>query len=319
MMLSEVTLTVVICVFNEEENIPHLYNALTESLVDFTYEIILVNDGSTDNTLKEIQKIRDERVKLINFTRNYGQSSALKAGIDYATGDYIVTMDGDLQNDPSDIPMMVQKAIAEDFDLVAGVRAKRKDGALLRKIPSKIANRLIKKTTGTSFKDLGCALKVIKADIAKKLGIYGELHRFISILAVFEGANFTQVDVKHHERKFGKSKYGLGRTFKVLSDLFLMLFLKKYIQRPIHLFGKYGAILFLLGLCINFYLLVIKLMGEEIGGRPLLILGVLLLLSGIQLVTVGLVAELQMRTYFESQEKKPYNVKGIYQGGEKIV
>ena len=311
-------ISIVVSLFNEEENIPHLYKALTESLTDLTYEIILVNDGSTDGTLKEIQQIKDERVKLINFTRNYGQSSALKAGIDYATGDYIVTMDGDLQNDPSDIPMMVQKAIEEDYDLVAGVRAKRKDGALLRKIPSKIANRLIKKTTGTSFKDLGCALKVIKSDIAKKLGIYGELHRFISILAVFEGARFTQVDVKHHERKFGKSKYGLGRTFKVLSDLFLMLFLKKYIQRPIHLFGKYGVILFVLGGCINFYLLVIKLMGEEIGGRPLLILGALLLLSGIQLVTVGLVAELQMRTYFESQEKKPYNVKDIYHGGEKV-
>jgi len=318
-MISYPFLSIVICVFNEEENIPHLYKALTENLTELTYEIILVNDGSTDGTLKEIQKIKDGRIKLINFTRNYGQSSALKAGIDYATGDYIVTMDGDLQNDPSDIPMMVQKAIDEDIDLVAGVRAKRKDGALLRKIPSKIANRLIKKTTGTSFKDLGCALKVIKTDIAKKLGIYGELHRFISILAVFEGARFTQVDVKHHERKFGKSKYGLGRTFKVLSDLFLMLFLKKYIQRPIHLFGKYGVILFVLGVCINFYLLVIKLMGEQIGGRPLLILGALLLLSGIQLVTVGLVAELQMRTYFESQEKKPYNVKDIYQGGEKKV
>jgi len=317
--MSTVKLSIVIPIFNEENTIRLLYESITKYLSSFEYELIFINDGSLDETKNEIIKINDKHVKLINFSRNFGQSSALKAGIDYASGDYIITMDGDMQNDPSDIPMMVQKAIKEDYDLVAGVRANRKDGALLRKIPSKIANRLIKKTTKTDFKDLGCALKVIKADMAKKLGIYGELHRFISILAVFEGARFTQVNVKHHERKFGKSKYGLDRTFKVLCDLFLMLFLKKYIQRPIHLFGKYGAIMSILGILINLYLVGVKLiLNQDIGNRPLLFLGGLLITSGFQLITVGLVAELQMRTYFESQEKKPYNIKSLFIGGDKV-
>lgn len=316
--MSNPLISVVIAVYNEEENIPLLYEKVVEAIDHIDFELILVNDGSTDGTLNEILKIKDKRVKLVNFRRNYGQSPGLMAGIDQAKGKYIVTMDGDLQNDPTDIPMMLEKAQKEGYDLVTGVRAKRKDGMFLRKIPSKIANRIIQRSTGTRFKDLGCAIKVIDTDIAKNLGLYGELHRFVSILAMYQGARVAQVDVKHHSRQFGQSKYGLGRTFKVISDLFLMLFLKKYIQRPIHLFGKYGLAMFSVGLLINLYLLVLKIMGNDIGGRPILILGVLLILSGIQFVTVGLVAELQMRTYYESQDKRPYTVRNVFVGGDEV-
>ncbi|MFK7899698.1 MAG: glycosyltransferase family 2 protein [Cyclobacteriaceae bacterium] len=319
MDVKNIKLSVVVAVYNEEENISLLHQKVSEALVGYNYELVLVNDGSSDDTLGEIIKIKDDKVKLVNFRRNYGQSPALMAGIDLADGEYVVTMDGDLQNDPTDIPMMFDKAVNENYDLVTGIRAKRKDGFILRKLPSKIANRLIQKSTGTKIKDLGCAIKVIKSDIAKNLGLYGEMHRFVSILAMYQGARVAQVDVKHHARQFGESKYGLGRTFKVISDLFLMLFLKKYIQRPIHLFGKYGLILFVIGMVINFYLLGIKIIGEEIGGRPILLLGVLLVISGIQLITVGLIAELQMRTYYESQDKKPYTIRNVYVGGEKTA
>jgi glycosyltransferase involved in cell wall biosynthesis len=247
----------------------------------------------------------------VELKKNYGQSLALMAGIDYAQGEYIATMDGDLQNDPSDLPRMLKIAEEEGFDMVAGNRANRKDGMVLRKIPSRIANYIIRSTTDVHLKDYGCALKVLKADLAKDLGLYGELHRFVPVLAHLEGARITQVDVKHHARQFGKSKYGLSRTFKVVSDLLLMLFFKKYMQKPMHLFGNAGVFLFVSGLLINLYLLVLKLMGEDIWGRPLIILGMMLLFGGIQFITIGIVVEIQMRTYFESQQKKPYKVRRV--------
>ncbi len=309
--MSTIKLSVVVCVYNEEENIKPQIQRIAEAMEGYEYEMVFVDDGSKDNTLKELYSVEHPRLRVVELKKNYGQSLALMAGIDYAQGEYIATMDGDLQNDPSDLPRMLKIAEEEGFDMVAGNRANRQDGMVLRKIPSRIANYIIRSTTDVHLKDYGCALKVLKADLAKDLGLYGELHRFVPVLAHLEGARLTQVDVKHHARQFGKSKYGLSRTFKVISDLLLMLFFKKYMQKPMHLFGNAGVILFASGLLINLYLLVLKLMGEDIWGRPLIILGMMLLFGGIQFITIGIVVEIQMRTYFESQQKKPYKVRRV--------
>ena len=311
-------LSVVITVYNEEDNIQPLLQATYAALSGMDYEVILVEDGSTDRTVAEVKKYANTRTKLVIFNRNYGQTTALAAGIDQATGEYIATMDGDLQNDPTDLPGMLQKAIDEEWDVVAGRRANRKDGFVLRKIPSKIANWIIRNSTNVHLKDYGCTLRVYKADIAQNMGLYGELHRFIPVLAKQEGAKMTEVDVKHHPRIHGTSKYGLSRTFKVMADLILMLFFQKYFQRPIHLFGGLGLLAFLLGGIINVYLLVLKIMGEDIWGRPILILGFMLILAGIQLITTGIIAEIIVRTYFESQDKKTYRVKALYTGEQEV-
>jgi glycosyltransferase involved in cell wall biosynthesis len=305
-------LSVVIAVYNEELNVKPLTEQITEALQGYDFEIIFVDDGSTDDTIPNLKAIDNKALKIIEFRKNYGQSLALMAGIDHADGDYIITLDGDLQNDPSDIPMMLKMAQEGDWDLVAGIRKKRQDGMLLRKIPSKIANWIIRQASGVKMKDYGCALKIFKSEIAKDLGLYGELHRFMPVLAVLEGANMTQVDVKHHARQFGVSKYGLGRTFKVISDLLLMIFLKRYMQKPMHLFGNWGVGLFSIGVLINLYVGFLKLQGQDIWGKPLLILGLMLVLGGIQLITIGIVVEIMMRTYFESQQKRPYKVRNIF-------
>lgn len=309
--MSAIKLSVVVCVYNEEENIKPQIQRIADALEGYAYEMVFVDDGSKDNTLKELYSVEHPRLRIVELKKNYGQSLALMAGIDYAQGEYIATMDGDLQNDPTDLPRMLKIAEEEGFDMVAGNRANRQDGVVLRKIPSRIANYIIRSTTDVHLKDYGCALKVLKADLAKDLGLYGELHRFVPVLAHLEGARITQIDVKHHARQFGKSKYGLSRTFKVMSDLLLMLFFKKYMQKPMHLFGNVGVALFMIGLLINAYLLVLKLMGQDIWGRPIIILGMMLLFGGIQFITIGIVVEIQMRTYFESQQKKPYKVRNV--------
>ena len=308
-------LSVVVTVYNEQLNIKPLVGQLATALEGLNYEIVYVDDGSTDDTLKELYHIRHPRLKVVEFRKNYGQSLALMAGIEQAEGEFIATMDGDLQNDPSDIPRMLQLAEEGNYDMVAGERANRKDGMFLRKIPSRIANFIIRKTSGVHLRDYGCALRVFRADIAKDMGIYGELHRFIPVLAHLEGARITQVPVRHHAREHGQSKYGLNRTFKVISDLLLMLFLKKYMQKPMHLFGNTGVILFAIGALINLYLIVLKILGQDIWGKPLLILGLMLVIAGIQLVTIGIVIEIQMRTYFESQQKRPYKIRKVVKGG----
>lgn len=312
--MSKPLISVVITVYNEEDNIKPLLQATYSALEEIDYEVILVEDGSTDRTVTEVKKYANNRTKLIIFNRNYGQTTALAAGIDMAIGEYIATMDGDLQNDPTDIPVMLKKAMDEEWDVVAGRRAKRKDGFVLRKIPSKIANYVIRNTTKVYLNDYGCTLRVYKAEIAQGMGLYGELHRFIPVLAKQQGARMTEVDVKHHARIHGESKYGLSRTFKVMSDLILMLFFQKYFQRPIHLFGGIGLLAFLIGFLINVYLLILKVVGEDIWGRPIMILGFILVLGGIQFITTGIIAEIIVRTYFESQDKKTYTVKSVYQG-----
>jgi glycosyltransferase involved in cell wall biosynthesis len=297
---------------NEEDNVRPMIDAVNAALQDYDYELIFVDDGSTDQTRQRIREALTPRIKLIELRKNYGQSTAMAAGIDHCTGEFITMLDGDLQNDPSDIPMMLEKLKAEEWDVVAGNRAKRQDGMVLRKIPSKIANALIRRWTGVYIKDYGCTLKVFRAEIAQEMGLYGELHRFIPVLAAMQGARITQVDVKHHARRFGKSKYGIGRTTRVMSDLITMVFFRKYIQRPMHLFGGLGFLSLFLGVLINVYLLVLKIMGHEIGGRPLLIAGMVFLLGGIQLITIGIVAEVSIRNYFEGTGRKTYNIRKVW-------
>ncbi|MTB52740.1 glycosyltransferase family 2 protein [Lewinella sp. W8] len=307
-------LSIVVTVYNERENIRPLIDRINNALTGMDYEIVYVDDGSTDGTLQELKSIDDPRLVVVEFRKNYGQSLALMAGIDVARGQFIATMDGDLQNDPLDIPDMLALVRDGDWDLVVGERVNRQDGMLLRKVPSRIANWIIRNLSGVHLRDYGCALKVFRSEIAKDMGIYGELHRFISVLASLEGARITQIPVRHHARQFGTSKYGLGRTFKVVSDLLLMLFFKKYLQRPMHLFAQAGLALFGIGLLINVYLLVLKVMGQDVWGRPILILGAILVLGGIQLITVGLIVEVLMRTYYESQDKRPYRIRHIKRG-----
>lgn len=303
-------LSIIIPVYNEEGNIVLLTKAIEDALKGYSYEIIYIDDYSTDNTRNDVKDMKNPNVVLIEMKKNYGQSSALQAGIDYAKGEFIITMDGDMQNDPSDIPNMLDLLIKGDWDIVTGIRQKRKD-SLIRTFPSKIANYIIGKTTKLNIKDHGCALKIFTKETAKELKLYGELHRFITLLAHINGARITEVKVKHHSRKYGESKYGLGRTFKVVNDLLLILFQRKYLQKPIYLFGNIGIFLFTIGVFINIYLLILKVLGNEIGNRPLLILGVLMVLVGVQLFTIGIVTDLLMKTYYESQDKKPFNIRKI--------
>ncbi len=309
-------LSIVIPVYNEAGNVGLLTQSIENALKGYKYEIIYIDDFSTDTTRQEIAALKNPNVVLIELKRNYGQSSALAAGIEHAKGDYVVTMDGDMQNDPTDIPNMLELAVKEDWDLVTGIRAKRQD-SFLKKLPSKIANTIIRKSTKLHITDAGCALKVMTAETAKGIPLYGELHRFIALNAHIDGARITEIPVKHHARKHGVSKYGLGRTFKVMNDLLLILFQRKYLQKPLYLFGNMGMVFFGLGMLINCYLLVLKFMGEDIGTRPLLFLGILLILVGIQFFTIGIVTDLLMRTYYESQNKTPYNIKRISTFGKK--
>ena len=312
--ITDALLSIVVPLYNEDENVVLLTQKIHESLAGYNYQIIYIDDFSTDNTRKVIKNMDDNKVHLIELKKNYGQSLALAAGLDYAEGEYIITMDGDLQNDPSDIPQMLEYAVNDEFDLVTGIRQKRKD-TLVKKILSKIANFLARKVTKLKIKDNGCALKVFTRDIAKDLNLYGEMHRFITLLAHLEGAQIKQVPVKHHARNAGVSKYGLERVFKVVADMMLLLFIRKYFQRPIHLFGIFGFLMIFLGVLINIYLLIVKWgFGEDIGTRPLLIFGLMFILAGIQVFTIGIVMELLIRTYYESQKKRPYRIKKVTVG-----
>lgn len=315
-------LSVVVPIYNEEKSVPILIEEISAALRDHDFELILVDDGSTDRSIEVANTIAENQhlpyIKVIEFSRNYGQTSAMAAGIDSADGDYIITMDGDLQNDPSDILRMIKKLEDDDLDIVAGNRANRRDGMVLRKIPSRIANKLIRKMSNVHIKDYGCTLKVFKREFAKKLDLYGELHRFIPILGNLHGAKIGQIDVKHHSRKYGTSKYGIGRTFRVVSDLMLMFFLIKYRQKPMHLFGSIGMLCFGSGGLIALYLLVQKVQGFDIGSRPLFYVGILLFIMAVQFITAGFIAELVMRTYYGNSNQKPYTIRREFKGGKEI-
>jgi glycosyltransferase involved in cell wall biosynthesis len=304
-------LSIIITLFNEEKNIKPLAESIISALGNIDYEVIMVDDGSVDNTIKEIRQINDNRFRLIQFTKNFGQSVAMNAGIDHAEGLYIALMDGDLQNDPADIPLMLNILKSEDWDVVAGNRKNRKDGFILRKLPSHLANALIRHYTGIRIKDYGCTLKLFKKGIAKNLNLYGELHRFIPVLAVLQGARITQVDVQHHPRRFGSSKYGINRTINVTSDLILILFFQRYLRKPMHLFGGMGLILLFPGSGILLYLFIIKILGNDIWGKPLLMLGILLVIVGVLLIMMGIMTELLIRIYYGTGNRKLYTVKEI--------
>ncbi len=305
-------ISVVIPAYNEEENIPILYEKLKGVLEKLgkDYEVIFVDDGSVDRTWERLKKIaeKDQRVKLIRFKKNYGQTAAMYAGFQHASGEVIITLDADLQNDSEDIPNLLEK-LQEGYDIVSGWRKGRKDPFLSRRLPSMIANWIISKVTGVELHDYGCTLKAYRADIIKKLELYGDMHRFLPALTKRLGARITEIPVRHHPRLYGKSKYGIGRTVRVILDIFLVKFLNEYINKPMYIFGTFGFILLSLGLIALFYLFFVKLfLDQDIGRRPLLILSVLFVLAGIQLISTGIIAELLVRIYYRTREDKPFVV-----------
>ena len=305
-------LSLVIPIFNEEDSIIILNEKIFKALKGYNFEIIYVDDSSSDSSREVIKSINRKKVILVELSKNYGQSLALAAGFDIAKGDYIITLDGDLQNDPNDILPMLNKAVEGDWDIVTGIRVKRKD-SIIKIIPSRIANFIIRTLTRLNISDQGCALKVFKKETAKSLNLYGEMHRFINLAAYLDGARITEVPVRHNPRKFGYSKYGLGRIFKVINDLLLILFQKKFLQKPIYFFGSIGIIIFSTGSILSLYFFVIRIMGQDIWGRPLLILSIMLVIIGIQIFSIGITYDLMMKTYYESQNKKPYKIRKIHQ------
>jgi len=308
-------LSIVIPICNESPNIPELYRELTATLERWghSYEILMIDDGSTDDSFDQLTRLqeRDDRLRIIRFRRNFGQTAAFAAGFAYARGRLIVTSDGDLQNDPTDISMMVTK-VAEGYDIVCGWRKHRHDNWMMRRLPSMIANRLISAATGVRLHDYGCSLKVFRAEVVKPLRLYGEMHRFLPAIASEMGVKIAEVVVNHRARRHGRSKYGLDRTVRVILDLLTVKFLLSYSTRPLQIFGLVGILMALLGLGISGWLAYLRLFAyESIANRPLLLFGILLVFTGVQLVTLGLLAEMQARTYHESQNKPTYAIREI--------
>ncbi len=310
-------LSIVLPIYNEVESLPHLLNELVSALegTGQSFEIVCIDDGSRDGSFAELKKLRaqDERVRVVQFRRNFGQTAAFAAGFDRAQGDIIITMDADLQNDPADIPKLLAK-IDEGYDVVSGWRVERwKEGVaslITRKIPSATANWLISTGTGVYLHDYGCALKAYRHDVIKNINLYGDLHRFIPAIASYYGVTVAEVPVNYRSRQFGTSKYGLGRITRVLLDLMTVRFLLSYSTRPIQIFGSMGILAFGLGVVIGIYLSFVKLAyGVALTERPLLLLAILLVMIGVQFVTMGLLGELIVRTYHESQGKPIYTVR----------
>ena len=309
----DLELSVVIPIYNEAGNIEKLYDELTAALEDIgrDYEIIAINDGSVDRSYQMLNALqaRDSRWHVIHFRRNFGQTAAMAAGFDAARGEIVVTIDADLQNDPRDIEPILDK-FAEGYDIVSGWRQNRKEPLFLRRIPSIIANRLISRTTGIRLHDYGCTLKAYHFDVVKSVRLYGELHRFIPALASQMGVRVAEVPVKDRARRWGSSKYGFSRTFKVILDLIAVMFLLSYFNRPLYVFGAAGFIVGSVGTLLGLYLTVFKLLTEnKIGDRPLLQLAVLLMVLGVQFISTGIVADMIMRTYHESQRKPIYFIR----------
>lgn len=311
-------LSVVIPVYNEEESVTHLVEELHAALdpTGLTFELVLVDDGSSDRTWPIMLGLadRDPSLHLVQFRRNFGQTAAMQAGLDAARGKNIVTMDADLQNDPADIPAMLQK-LDEGYDLVAGWRKYRKDPFINRKLPSMIANRLISIATKVKLHDYGCTLKAMTSDVGKELRLYGEMHRFIPAVASWVGARILELPVNHRARRFGSSKYGIGRTLRVVLDLITVRFIQSYLTRPMQVFGLAGLFNLGAGMALCTYLAVMKIAYHvRLSDRPLLLLGVLLIVVGLQLLSLGLVADVVSRTYHESQDKRPYYVRSTRVG-----
>jgi glycosyltransferase involved in cell wall biosynthesis len=300
--------SIVAPLYNEEENIEPLYEAL-KSVMDAEakdYELLFVDDGSTDRTLQLLEQLAqvDPKVKVLSFRRNFGQTAAFAAGFDHAKGDVIITIDADLQNDPKDIPKLL--SLIGEYDIVSGWRRNRKDPFIRRRLPSMIANWLISRVTGVKLHDYGCSLKAYKADVVRNINLYGEMHRFIPAVASWYGIKLAEVEVTHYPRRYGSSRYGISRTIRVILDLITVKFLQSFSTRPLQAFGPIGLLCGLAGFAISIYLTVLKLSGQSIGSRPLLLLGVLLIIVGIQLIGMGLIGEMLVRVYHESQKKPIY-------------
>lgn len=313
------SVSIIVPIFNEVENIPHLYNRLLpvmNSLKD-RVELILVDDGSTDGSAAELKRLtdRDDRVVVVEFRRNYGQTAAMQAGFEQATGDYIVTLDGDLQNEPDDIPLLLAK-LDEGFDLVHGWRKNRHDEWLTRKLPSRLANHLISRVTKFPIHDLGCTLKAMRKEIADDLELYGEMHRFIPILAHWRGAKCAEVVTRHHARQFGKTKYGLSRTTRVVLDLITVKFMLDYASSPMKLFGKMGLRFFAAGSVMLAATLGMKVAsGFDMTGNPLLLLGVMMCIVSVQLISLGLLGEVSTRIYYSREQRRPFAIRKVLKSG----
>jgi len=319
--ISTPEISVVIPLYNEEESVVALHAAVSQSLSTYgrPYEIVIVDDGSSDGSFALLADLAagDEHLRVVRLRRNFGQTAAFSAGFDHALGNVIITMDADLQNDPADIPLLMAK-INEGYDIVSGWRKDRQDRLLDRRLPSILANRLISNVTDVQLHDYGCSLKAYRSDVLHEVNLYGELHRFIPALASQIGAKITEVPVNHRARQFGTSKYGIGRTIRVVLDLITVWFLGAYATRPLQVFGGAGLLFSGLGLALGIYLSIVKLIGgEDIGGRPLLILVALLIMVGVQLITMGLIAEMITRTYHESQSKPIYVVREVLRSEDK--
>jgi glycosyltransferase involved in cell wall biosynthesis len=306
--------SIVIPVYNEEENLPDLVARVGEAMVGsgFSFELICVDDGSRDRSAHVLRDLAAQTSWLHPryLMRNYGQTAALQAGFDAVSGRYTVTLDGDLQNDPLDIPELIRTLEARaDISMISGWRKERQDAALNRKLPSMLANRLISWATGVQLHDYGCALKAYRTELVRRIRLYGELHRFIPVLAAEAGAKIIEVPVRHHARTKGQSKYGIDRTFRVVLDLLLMKFMLRYLHRPLHAFGGVGLWMLVPGVGMLGYLTVLKIMGESIGGRPLLLLGIMLVLMGAQLIAMGLLGEILIRIYHEPEGRDQYRLR----------
>ena len=307
-------ISIIIPVFNESESIGYLLdevlNVMSSNKLNF--EIVVVNDGSQDSTSNVLDEltIKIKELSVISLRTNYGQTAAMAAGFDNSNGEVVITLDGDLQNDPNDIPKLISH-INEGYDLICGWRYDRKDKLINRRIPSKIANKLIANVTGLKLHDYGCSLKAFKKEILDDIKLYGELHRFLPVLAKIEGAKIKEIKVNHRSRKYGSSKYGIDRTFRVLMDLLTVWFMTKFLTRPMYGFGFVGIISILVSLGMTSYLFIIKLLGNDIGNRPMLMFALILGIAGVQLFSFGLLGELLIRTYHESQNRPIYRIRKI--------
>lgn len=306
-------LSLILPVYNEEENIQLQYEAIVRALKPLkrSYEILFIDDGSSDSSpdlLKKIAK-KDKKVKAIIFRRNFGQTAAMAAGIDHSTGEIIIFMDSDLQNDPEDISLLIDK-IDEGYDVVSGWRQHRQDTLIMRKIPSRIANWLISRVTGVHLHDTGCSLKAFRGEIIRQVDLYGEMHRFIPVHASWIGARIAEVPVRHHPRQFGESKYGIRRTFKVMLDLITVKFMGSYSTKPIYVFGGTGIVLFLFSIISGIAVLVMKFaLGQSMVRNPLLLLTVLFIILSVLFIQIGILAEITIRTYHEAASKTPYHIR----------
>jgi len=312
---SVVDLSIVIPIYNERESIGKLYENLNKALskMNLKYEVLLIDDGSIDGTFNDLLKIhrKNRLFKIIRFRKNFGQTSAISAGFNYAKGEVVITLDADLQNDPQDIPVLLKK-LNEGYDIVSGWRKNRKDKAVTRRFPSIVANKIISKLTGVHLHDYGCTLKAYRKEVVKNINLYGEMHRYIPAIASWMGVKVAEVPVVHHSRKYGKSKYGVSRTIKVVLDIITVKFLLSYSQSPIQMFGLLGLFSGTVGFIVTAYLIIMRLFfNQSLSDRPLFVLSIFMIFIGVQLITIGLLAEVLIRVYHKVQDRSTYVIKDI--------